>query len=96
MNGTMASQSSSMPESGQASRQLLQAIQTLYLISAVLSRSDMAETGQESAQLPQTVQLVLMKGLAHSCCSSLPGAAAQPMARFLIAPPNPLIPWPLK
>ncbi|OQC68616.1 MAG: hypothetical protein BWX50_01188 [Euryarchaeota archaeon ADurb.Bin009] len=54
-----------------------------------------AACGQTWTHLPHPLQASISKHGRPACCSAFPEGGAQPIARFLIAPPNPARSWPL-
>ncbi len=66
-------------------------------IRAVPPSSRTADSGQADEHLPHPVHLSsTTRGWEALCWSALPMGGAQPIPRFLMAPPKPAMPWPLK
>ena len=69
----------------------------LWSMLALPSVKEMASWAQFLAQTWQPRQsLGSTVGLPALCCSILPRRLPQPMPMFLMAPPNPVLSWPLK
>ena len=91
------SQSGFTASNGQAPMQRPQPTHFSWSMCALPSIILIAFCAQFRAQRPQPMHLASStEGLPSLCISILPPREPEPMPRFLIAPPKPVISWPLK